>query len=555
LGLKIDGIAASQHIDSSGEMLHIEGHDISDLVEGRGLVNWEHQNDSPEDIVGKIIFAKKIMKKSDCDNKRQEMFWDKVKTPFVYVISELFDDEKHPGAVACAAMFRYCQKRKTPMVVGFSIEGSTLERQGYELKRSVGRRLALTARPCNKSAISDIYEGDDIEKTMGWDTEPSYRTIEVEDAIFEDIAKTVTPLETIKEAVLALKKTLTAGSYNAAPSTLTQGSALQRESLAGLSPERRKKLAKIVASWDGKSPLRPILKAALPEVSDDYLDHFEGVTQELHLKKTEPSLSALSNGNASFSQDSLAHAALQAVPMIDMKKDVPGKLKRLQSKNSKFLYNSPTHGTMLIKLSVNPKAADKFKDATKYHEIAKNFFKLPDITPNTAWCDHPSLYNTVLGINSCNDYEPMGTEGYQNALQQARQTGRLQQMAIVDLCLGHPSRTWGDTAANGGQITHVNNGPLYKFSNGNPSDYYDDQENSGLGEDMLVPQTQEWLDQLDPSQLYVYLINNTGASPANAAKAQRNLDHIKQKSHGRTFNQLFEELNNAGSDNQISSYE
>ena len=51
IGLKIDGISTSEHIDSSGELLIIENHDISDLEEGRGVLNFEHSNKA-EDIVG-----------------------------------------------------------------------------------------------------------------------------------------------------------------------------------------------------------------------------------------------------------------------------------------------------------------------------------------------------------------------------------------------------------------------------------------------------------------------------------------------------------------------
>jgi len=38
MGMVIDGIATSEAIDSSGEQLVLKGLDISDLVEGRGVL-------------------------------------------------------------------------------------------------------------------------------------------------------------------------------------------------------------------------------------------------------------------------------------------------------------------------------------------------------------------------------------------------------------------------------------------------------------------------------------------------------------------------------------
>lgn len=191
MGLMIDGIAASEHLDSSGEILKIDGHDISDLVEGKGVINFEHDN-SAECIIGHIIYAKKIKKKSDCEDGRQEMFWDACKVPFVYIRAELFDDEEHPGAVAAAAMIRYYKKRGLKVLAGFSVEGATLDKDDNVLKRSVGRRVALTLRPCNKSAVSDVYEdpkNKEIKKFMQLDKPIKGKAYEVSDIIFEDVNK------------------------------------------------------------------------------------------------------------------------------------------------------------------------------------------------------------------------------------------------------------------------------------------------------------------------------------------------------------------------------
>ena len=126
-GMIIDGVAASEAIDSSGEVLDIKGCDISELEEGRGILNWEHRGEeaagaSANDIVGEIIFARKIFKGDDCQNERQLRYWKQVKTPFIYIQSELFDgDGDHEGAKSMAAMIRHYKTRDKSILVRYSI--------------------------------------------------------------------------------------------------------------------------------------------------------------------------------------------------------------------------------------------------------------------------------------------------------------------------------------------------------------------------------------------------------------------------------------------------
>lgn len=110
-GMIIDGVAASEAIDSSGEVLDVKGCDISSFENGDGLLNWEHRGEdakgaSANDIVGHIIYAKKIYKADDCADRRQRMYWDMVKLPLIYIKARLYDGGGHPGAIALAAQIR-----------------------------------------------------------------------------------------------------------------------------------------------------------------------------------------------------------------------------------------------------------------------------------------------------------------------------------------------------------------------------------------------------------------------------------------------------------------
>lgn len=162
-GTFIHGIAASQHLDSSGERIVIEGVDISSLTKD-GILNWEHKNENASQIVGKILEAKKILKKQDCDTDAQRYFWDKIKTPYVYVAGELFDHVGHTASMDVAAMLRYDKTidvKKTNKLINFSIEGSRLgKKQGSMVPKCIARKVTITITPCNKAAEAELLDKD-----------------------------------------------------------------------------------------------------------------------------------------------------------------------------------------------------------------------------------------------------------------------------------------------------------------------------------------------------------------------------------------------------------
>lgn len=152
----IDGIAASENIDTSCERIIITGLDISSLV--GSVFNWEHKSDQPSQIVGKILKAKKILSEQDCEDERQAYYWSKCTAPYLYVMGELFDDYKE-SAKEVAGMFRYDaeHKDKSPTdTIGFSIEGAKIDKKGMDIVRSIARKVTITALPCNKAAVAEM---------------------------------------------------------------------------------------------------------------------------------------------------------------------------------------------------------------------------------------------------------------------------------------------------------------------------------------------------------------------------------------------------------------
>lgn len=153
--LKIDMCAGSELRDTQGEMLSVEGADISELQAGRGRLNDNHGKGF-FNAIGRVTSAKKIFKREDCDNVRHEYYWDKIKAPYIYVAGELFDDEDHPNARATAAILRHVHKADIPLKVKASVEGGVLARGIKDpslLARTKIHSVAITMTPANNATL------------------------------------------------------------------------------------------------------------------------------------------------------------------------------------------------------------------------------------------------------------------------------------------------------------------------------------------------------------------------------------------------------------------
>lgn len=180
----IHGIAASENIDSSGERIIIAGLDISSLDKD-GVFNYEHKSDQPSQIVGKVLKAKRIFSEKDCEDEHQLYFWNKILTPFLYVMGELFDDYKD-SAREVAGMFKYDAAKKGQNernVMNFSIEGAKIDKKGMDIARSIARKVTLTATPCNKAAVAEMVPATRDPAKL--DADKLFKTENVEIELFQ----------------------------------------------------------------------------------------------------------------------------------------------------------------------------------------------------------------------------------------------------------------------------------------------------------------------------------------------------------------------------------
>jgi len=157
----IDGIAATSDRDSQGEILDLEGADISQVVP-KGYWNDNH-NSTMSGTLGKITFAKKIMKESDIGSPREREYWERVKRPFLYAKGYLFDGGNHANANAVAAIMREFNKNGTPLEIQMSVEGKVIRRDNRDpsiLRESMIRNIALTLVPANSNTGAKILSED-----------------------------------------------------------------------------------------------------------------------------------------------------------------------------------------------------------------------------------------------------------------------------------------------------------------------------------------------------------------------------------------------------------
>lgn len=296
----IDGALGSEAIDSSGEVLDVKGADISDAEKGTMLLNWEHTlgEKGPDTIVGVVLRAKKIFNRDDCDTDRERMYWDEIKLPFIYGVSRLYDGAGHEKAKAIAAIIRDHVANGEKVICRYSVEGSTLHKEDNRLADSIVRRVAITVKPCNRTAISGLIE--DPMAPPGFDKKPAKEKVKdlladleetkkSEDPTRQLLCRTELTCNPIMEDPLA--KAYSAGVGSAAPGALTGGAALQREDLGPHSVKKQAEEAAHVLSEYGdrkfdKAEFRAFAKNKLPEASDEFLDHFADMAADYHVKRS-----------------------------------------------------------------------------------------------------------------------------------------------------------------------------------------------------------------------------------------------------------------------------
>jgi hypothetical protein len=278
----IHGIASVESPDTSAEVVVIKGIDLSSVQDGEAMLNWEHKGDSPLDCIGKIILAKKIYGPENCSSEHEVKYWNMVQLPYLYIQARLFDG--HAGAEAAKAIIRDCVKNGEQINTRFSVEGSTLKRNGNLLERTIMRGCAMTLKPCNRGSVADVLEDQEGQLNK------SENTISFYSYDYDNI-ELKSPIEVMESSLVKLKelnKAFTLGGSGGAPDTLSGGAAVAKEQLDKKNHDVLKgQVLAALRDWDKMTPFRRFMKHRLPDVDDKFIDRFMEIAQDIKLSKTE----------------------------------------------------------------------------------------------------------------------------------------------------------------------------------------------------------------------------------------------------------------------------
>jgi hypothetical protein len=287
-GLMIAGVFSAQAPDKTAEVIDVKGMDISSLNDGTAILNAEHEGGKFSSYLGRIVSAKKIFKEEDCKTAHEKKsFKECGENPIIYGVAELFDDEDHSEAKDAAAVIKHYKKRGLPIAARFSIEGSSLDKDGNLIKRSIARRVALTIAPCNAACESEVVS--ELSKSE----KDTYATITkryneskgvTTDLMVVDQDSILKSLNSLQDVFGKLQKALEAGVASGAPGTLTQGASLQGKAKKKeeTSPSKGEETTDVGEETTNK--LKPVDEDKL-EVIDDRAKEMS--VKEIKLKKAE----------------------------------------------------------------------------------------------------------------------------------------------------------------------------------------------------------------------------------------------------------------------------
>jgi hypothetical protein len=206
-----DGVASVESPDSTGETLILKGADLTPLNQGAGFLNMEHSK-SFSGLLGRVLSAKPIHKKADCQTPEQLSHWSRLERPFLHVRGEIFSgDPRLPEANAVAAVMDHYKAKGLPSPIQLSVEGSVTKRDG---KRLVGTRIkgiALTLSPAHSDTSTDLVNvikshGADPDSLMKSDQAPSFREVSDQDQLQKAMWLTKIAMQIIEDSKASRKK-------------------------------------------------------------------------------------------------------------------------------------------------------------------------------------------------------------------------------------------------------------------------------------------------------------------------------------------------------------
>lgn len=617
-GMILDGIFASEAWDSSSEKLELKGLCIDDFTEGKGTVNWEHRGGdsngaSALDTVGKVIYAKKIMSEKDIEDDRQRYYWEKVKEiPYLYGVVRLYDGAGHIGAQAIAAQIRDHVANNEPILIRWSIEGSTLKRKDNILEESVAKRVALTLAPCNKTCDTSLIS--DPNAPPGFDKNPNNTKKDIladlADAKknerhshpnftslggsvqteFQPLTKEDSWTKKLKKLIKAkvLLKAFEASSYDAAPSSLVGGAAIQvedpslkRKGLVNRAKSALRDYGHRIGEHNRKDFVK-FMKHYLPDADSDFIDKFANLVDDYHVKLNKSNTLRLdyltiqlkksvaevkkppvNKVDANIHGMHLEHPEQHAlIHGLDVTSSAPApehfdthgiqgdESKWVKTPNDKSAYMKPSLDFGLADISGEHNKGNDFPTAraeAAYHNIAHSVFGLGKYVPTTAAFKHPNTDAWHSVSETVPDAEHLPKKGSTpEHIIKLGDEGELDKLAMMNMAMGNSDRHNGNYLVSPKGIHLIDNGLAFQdHPTVNPPGYlqrYIKHKNgiSELGSMDIHPDAMQWASKINPDHFYNEMTKH-GVPEENAQsrvlylkKLQARINH--HMSHNKPMN-------------------
>ena len=293
---------------------------------------------------------------------------------------------------------------------------------------------------------------------------------------------------------------------NTAPSQLTGGAALSVEHISG---SQKNRLKAAVRDWTRTRPLKETIKAAMPEVSDDYVDHFTRIAEDLSLKKGLPAkLVRIGAQHSAHDYDDDDQKKLIEGIYFDPSKHL--NIAPAISKNILIHGQNDAGDHVILKdnrknlgsadIPVNP------IHPTAYYNMASQFFGLGDHVPVTATVRHPEIFEdhptTVMKLHSGKSLLADPKHFY-DAANKGREDGSLHKLALMDMVMGNADRHHGNMMASNGKVVNIDNDNPFTYSGWStytpayaaPS--HPDHGYEGILNDVPHIEANKWLQSLD----------------------------------------------------------
>lgn len=332
---RVRGLASTESRDQQGEVMSLDGMDLTKLDKKKGILNFDHKP-GVENLVGFI----------DGYNRTKSG---------LFIEGRLF--KNHDKAKAIYQIMSSLNKSDFGRV-GLSVEGSIKERAGKDgkvIKKSVITGVAITLNPVNTDTYVDLVKSmtaNEVEFDLPTDNNIHFNASEEgfpsSDSDSESnlaSSKAQGPLFSSEQVLDIVMKALSVGGEKAitTPSQRSGGAALAQEDLDKKCSDVQKADVEVEIDEDGESETK--VEMDMDEFKDEHkklaqklrdCDKDEAKTQEKELKAVESQEKKIKKGSAEWFQKGIIDA-MDALKMLYPDVDTAILLTALQTRlNTKY---------------------------------------------------------------------------------------------------------------------------------------------------------------------------------------------------------------------------